>query len=272
MEKGYVRPSSAPLSQNVRPEAVLRRAFIMCLGKLRDDLEYSADQIKSIRQDLTVQHVESPFSAAVYEYHTRVAVVAGHLAELGQCLNHVRALHAKGIFGPREEYASICAAPHVVPPANCDVKLEFAAYRILYSGLMGKHDDDVANEIGRLEASGDESVWRHPFIDHAIRTVTSKHNAVVFQGLLASAPTVLYGRLMALFLPKLRLEWIRTVVTGFVDFLPEGVLATYLGLDSAQEAKSLLAPVLGSLWKQGINCRECRSRLTSFVDELTNQR
>ena len=240
----------------------------MCLAKPREEVEYAADQLKSIRQDLTVQQVESPFSAAVYEFHTRIAVVANHLPELGQCLNHVRSLHAKGIIGPQEEYSAICAVEEIKPPHNCDAKVEFAAYRILYSGLMGKHDDDVATEVARL----DTSIWTHPFVSHAIKVVTNKHNGVMFRQLLHSAPSALYQRLMTLFLPKLRLEWIRTVVMGHHDFIPEATLVSYLALETVHEARSLFAPVLGSLWKQGLNGRDCRVRLITFVDELTNQR
>jgi hypothetical protein len=273
--KGFVRPSSAPLLSAIRPEAVLRRAFAMCLAKSRDDIEFTADQIKSIRQDLTVQQLESAFSAAVYEFHTRVAVLAGHLAEIGQCLTHVRSLHAKGILGPpRAEFEAVCTNAYLLPPAACpDVSVEFAGYRILYSGLMGKHDDDVANEIARLEATHNAQVWQHPFISHAINAVTNKHNAVVFRKMVSAAPTPLYGRLMSLFLPKLRLEWIRTLVSGFVDFVSEEALVEYLGLESGEEAQGLLEPVVGaSMWKKGIHCRDCRARLTNFVDELTHQR
>ena len=62
LEKDYFRLTSAPDPATVRPEAVLRNALVLLKEKWEaEEAEYvyMCNQLKSLRQDLTVQHIQN---------------------------------------------------------------------------------------------------------------------------------------------------------------------------------------------------------------------
>jgi hypothetical protein len=62
LEKDYLRLTSAPHPSVVRPESVLWKALKLIKEKWADDMVdyvYMCSQLKSIRQDLTVQHIQN---------------------------------------------------------------------------------------------------------------------------------------------------------------------------------------------------------------------
>jgi hypothetical protein len=69
LEKDYLRLTSAPLPSVVRPEDVLRKSIQLIKKKWDNDevdYIYMCSQLKSIRQDLTVQHIQNGKSALIY--------------------------------------------------------------------------------------------------------------------------------------------------------------------------------------------------------------
>lgn len=78
LEKMYLRLTMAPDPSTVRPERVLKQTLAMLEKKWREapDYKYTCDQFKSLRQDLTVQHIKNRFAADVYEAHARIALQA----------------------------------------------------------------------------------------------------------------------------------------------------------------------------------------------------
>jgi len=76
LEKRYFRLTSAPNPDNVRPLHVLEKTLEMLKRKWRSEANYSyiCDQFKSLRQDLTVQHIKNDFVVTVYEIHARIAL------------------------------------------------------------------------------------------------------------------------------------------------------------------------------------------------------
>jgi hypothetical protein len=76
LEKKYFRLTAAPDPDNVRPLHVLEKTLELLKKKWREEQNYSyiCDQFKSLRQDLTVQHIKSNFTVLVYEIHARIAL------------------------------------------------------------------------------------------------------------------------------------------------------------------------------------------------------
>lgn len=113
LEKKYFRLTAAPNPLLVRPLQVLEKTLEFLKKKWRKDGNYSyiCDQFKSLRQDLTVQHIKNEFTVNVYEIHARIALEKGDLGEYNQCQTQLRALYSQHLGGH---------------------PTEFKAYRILY--------------------------------------------------------------------------------------------------------------------------------------------
>ncbi len=69
IEKPYLRITGRPNPDTVRPEPILKKALKHFLDKYQKDknYEYLISQLRSIRQDLTVQHIKNGFTIQVYE-------------------------------------------------------------------------------------------------------------------------------------------------------------------------------------------------------------
>ena len=113
LEKKYFRLTAPPNPETVRPLSVLRSTLDLLKRRWRKDNNYAyiCDQFKSLRQDLTVQHVKNEFTVDVYEIHARIALEKGDMGEYNQCQTQLRALYAQRLGGH---------------------PMEFKAYRILY--------------------------------------------------------------------------------------------------------------------------------------------
>jgi len=74
--KDYLRLTSEPDPKRIRPYAVLRETLEELKKRWREKANYNwiCSQLKSIRQDLTVQRIKNDFSVTVYEIHARMAL------------------------------------------------------------------------------------------------------------------------------------------------------------------------------------------------------
>ena len=80
LEKPYLRLTTFPKSEDVRPLPVLERALqhIKARYHTEEDFAWANEQLKSVRQDITVQGLRNAFVLEVYETHARLALEEGY--------------------------------------------------------------------------------------------------------------------------------------------------------------------------------------------------
>jgi hypothetical protein len=155
LEKSYLRLTTYPKCEDVRPLPILIKALDHVKRKYlqNDDFAWCDDQLKSIRQDITVQksHIPSDHTLLldVYQTHGRILLEHGKLAEFNQCLSNVLqiydALRMENTVCNNSCDSIIISGTSSDTINNtvgkCSVKKaegEFRAYSILYSLVQSK--------------------------------------------------------------------------------------------------------------------------------------
>ncbi|KAF9522675.1 SAC3/GANP/Nin1/mts3/eIF-3 p25 family-domain-containing protein [Crepidotus variabilis] len=132
--KDYLRLTSEPKPETIRPYAVLQRTLTELKMRWKKKEEFATsynwicNQLKSLRQDLTVQRIKNEFTVQVYEIHARIALESNDMVEYNQCQATLKTLYDLGIPGKVEE---------------------FTAYRILMF-LHGRNRSELNLYVGQL--------------------------------------------------------------------------------------------------------------------------
>ncbi|KAI5257069.1 hypothetical protein E4T42_01143 [Aureobasidium subglaciale] len=144
LEKNYFRLTAPPKPETVRPLHILQQTLDLLIKKWKDDHNYGyiCDQFKSLRQDLTVQHIKNDFTVRVYEAHARIALEKGDLGEYNQCQTQLRTLYKMRLRGSPGE---------------------FLAYRILYT--IYTCNRQTMNDVLADLTSADK---QYPAVKHAL--------------------------------------------------------------------------------------------------------
>mmetsp|Transcript_5856 Transcript_5856/g.14354 ORF Transcript_5856/g.14354 Transcript_5856/m.14354 type:complete len:424 (-) Transcript_5856:3443-4714(-) len=150
IEKSYLRLTSDPKPEDVRPLPVLRKALLHIRSQYveQEDFEWANDQLKAVRQDVTVQHIRDPFVLDVYETHARLLLEHGDLNEFNQCQTMIRSL-TNPMLQQQEQDQKFSRRRHrdigkdmTLLQQSEQSRDEFAAYGILYS-LVQRSAGDI---------------------------------------------------------------------------------------------------------------------------------
>ena len=197
LEKNYFRLTSAPNPDTVRPLPVLTKTLDLLKKKWKKDNNYGyiCDQFKSLRQDLTVQHIRNEFTVSVYEIHARIALEKGDLGEYNQCQTQLRVLYAQQLGGH---------------------STEFKAYRILYF-IHTRNWTAMNDALADLTATDK----RDPAVKHAldVRSALALGNYHRFFQLYLDTPNM-GAYLMDMFVDRERLSALAVICKAYVDALP----------------------------------------------------
>ena len=150
LEKPYMRLTTFPKEENVRPLHVLKKSLQHIKSQYiqEEDFEWANEQLKSVRQDITVQHLRCPFVLEVYETHARLLLEHGDLDEFNQCQTMIRSLTSPQYNIENESSSENDSTiphtdgqtPNLLKQAD-EAADEFQAYRLLYDLVQHSWSD-----------------------------------------------------------------------------------------------------------------------------------
>lgn len=235
LEKRYLRLTSEPDPSTVRPLPVLRKTMDLLLQKWDEsgNYGYMCDQLKSVRQDLTVQRIRNEFTVFVYETHARIALVKGDLGEFNQCQTQLPSLYALD--------------------ASWGSPREFLAYRMLYA-LHTRNNTMIGSMLISLtpQDKGD------PYVSHALsvrKAVTENDFHQTLCVLYPACPGL--GRyLMDCFVDRERVTALCFMAKAFRPSLPLQYVTQELGFSAQTECVEYLDSKKCSVSGGSFMCKE----------------
>jgi len=214
LEKKYLRLTSAPDPRTVRPEPVLRQSIELIRGKMagfgeergQEQYIYLWEQMKSVRQDLTVQRVRNDFTVQVYEMHARICLEFGDMTEFNQCQAQLTQLYEEGL-------------------GTVEAQSEFTAYNILYNVGLGAANN-VSDIMLHLKAADHDD----EFIRFAlqVRAADALGDYCRFFRLYSAAPGHAQY-VMDTFSDRARLEAVKVLLKGYMPSVPLAFVSRNLG-------------------------------------------
>ena len=227
LTKAYMRLTSDPKASDIRPPAVLKKALALVEEKWKSrewTYDQLKEQLKSIRQDLTVQHAKGPLAVSAYETHARVALEHDDLAEYNQCQTVLKTLHERYI---NEEKFK-------------DSRGEFAAYRLLYALIADETAKNGRQLFTEMIDLTEENI-EHDFVKHALEAIVSVKGSdiVKFFKLRKIAPNYNWN-LMQKHANRLRGHALLALCSSHRPTIPVSFFTTTLGFENEEETMEYL--------------------------------
>jgi len=150
--KDYFRLTSAPNPSQVRPLQVLKVSLEKVKENYREkkDYRYTCRQMKSLRQDLTIQGIRNDFTVKVYETHARIALEKADHEEFNQCQSQLAQLYKEGCDATsRPEFVAYGIIYYVYTKNTTDLTSTMA---VVCEEPELKRDDSVKHALGVREA------------------------------------------------------------------------------------------------------------------------
>lgn len=222
LEKGYLRLTSMPTADAVRPPHVLRAALDLLVGKWKQgqcEYAYACDQLKAIRQDLTVQLLRDSLAVQVYEAHGRIALAASDFSEFRSCHGMLKDLYAEGVRG-------------------CEP--EFCGYGVLYALMVG------GGTLGTELAGMRQDLYNKPHVRFAMQVCQAIKcgNAIQFWQLSQQSSSTAEAFMTAL-AAKLRPQMYECVLRSFMPTVSLAFLSSMLGFESKEEVAEYVSQQRG---------------------------
>ncbi len=227
LTKAYMRLTSDPKASDIRPPAVLKKALALVEEKWKSrewTYDQLKEQLKSIRQDLTVQHAKGPLAVSAYETHARVALEHDDLAEYNQCQTVLKTLHERYI---NEEKFK-------------DSRGEFAAYRLLYALIADETAKNGRQLFTEMIDLTEENI-EHDFVKHALEAIVSVKGSdiVKFFKLRKTAPNYNWN-LMQKHANRLRGHALLALCSSHRPTIPVSFFTSTLGFENEEETMAYL--------------------------------
>ncbi|XP_071960157.1 leukocyte receptor cluster member 8 homolog [Antedon mediterranea] len=240
LTKQYLRLTSAPHPSTVRPVAVLQKSLQMVKQRWQKNADYNfvCEQLKSIRQDLTIQCVRNKFAVEVYETHARIALEKGDREEFNQCQTQLKALYLD----------------HPGPNTT-----EFTAYRILYQ-VVTKNTLEMANLLGSLtKAQKADEIIKHALAVNRAWAYCNYHRLFL---LYKQAPRMT-PYMMDLFIDRERKVAVQSIIKSYRPHLPVSFVEKELAFEDTAACVAFLTELSVTMTpdQSSIDCKQSMSVL-----------
>lgn len=225
-----MRLTGPPEPHAVRPESVLKKSLEFVLKNYADgrSYRYVCEQLKSIRQDLSVQWIENEFTIEVYETHARIAIKNKDRDEFNQCQSKLKFLY--DLVEKTSSKENRGSSPNGKIFENA---AEFVGYRLLYNMLTKSHNDlnQVIKEIKHKYAG-------HEYLEHllALRNAAHMNNYVKFFRLYATS-NEMSKCLIDLFIDRVRKLALKSILKSYRPSVKLEYVTQMLAYESVDKCK-----------------------------------
>jgi len=278
LEKSYLRLTSPPRAELVRPQHILKHhlanlkkkwiVYRMHVGSTgnkdlgnSDEMSYTwfCSQLKAVRQDLVVQRIFNNFAVETYEMHAKIALQENDLNEYNQSQTQLKDLYSllsnQGL--QQEGNRQILGMEH---------ENEFVAYRIIYFIFLTGNQkyDGGSSDLLKIMSSLSYNQRQDLAIIHAlkVRVAVAENDYHTFFHLHDTCPN-LGSYLMDTLVPQMRAIALKQIMKAYKPSLSTMFLLQELGfnMDGGDDG-------VGVVWLHSCGCKFNHDRSMVLTKEV----